>query len=405
MAGPWEAYQEQPETPSAPAGKPWLAYQEQPEKPTLMQRIAALPPARVPEWVPLIGGWQPSASGMVKGAAEQVKSATTLPGDVYAGRVDPMSDEGIRRSFEMGSTIAMPAPRQISLAKRPTPLPTAEIKAAASQGYQAATRDARAIPISSDAASAIADNVRNAIEAAAGPRPARAGAAHAEIEAITKAKDLGDILDARQNLRDMLPKGGPDQAAAVIALKEIDTGLAQGAPHIMPQVLEADANWSSAMTARTAEKAVAKAEKGGGRGRPLGTRLQETFRPLSQEPPIGLKPLEQEAMGRVAQPGFGIGALRTGAAFDPFTSTIGPILSGIGAFHNPWTLATMPAGYVSRLVYDRAMKNRAREVAELIRSRAPASMAVTGNQPTLRTLPAPIGAAPFALPALQGDYP
>lgn len=40
---------------------------------------------------------------MVKGAV----SAMALPGDVYAGRVDPMSDEGIGRAFELGGLMSL----------------------------------------------------------------------------------------------------------------------------------------------------------------------------------------------------------------------------------------------------------------------------------------------------------
>lgn len=51
--------------------------------------------------------------------AEAVRAAyeaVTLPGDVYAGRVDPMSDEGIGRAAELAGLVtlgsaAMPAPR------------------------------------------------------------------------------------------------------------------------------------------------------------------------------------------------------------------------------------------------------------------------------------------------------
>jgi hypothetical protein len=42
------------------------------------------------------------------GIVGAIKRAVTLPGDVVAGKVDPMSDEAIERSFELG-TIATPA--------------------------------------------------------------------------------------------------------------------------------------------------------------------------------------------------------------------------------------------------------------------------------------------------------
>ena len=49
-------------------------------------------------------------------AARAAYDAVTLPGDVYAGRVDPMSDEGIGRAFELAGGVtlgsaAAPVPR------------------------------------------------------------------------------------------------------------------------------------------------------------------------------------------------------------------------------------------------------------------------------------------------------
>lgn len=68
--------------------------------------------------------------------AEAVRAAyeaVTLPGDVYAGRVDPMSDEGIGRAAELAGLVtlgsaAMPAPRgalTMGAARRGDDLPPA----------------------------------------------------------------------------------------------------------------------------------------------------------------------------------------------------------------------------------------------------------------------------------------
>lgn len=43
-------------------------------------------------------------------AAKSVYGAATLPGDVYAGRVDPGSDEAIGRSFDLASALAGASP-------------------------------------------------------------------------------------------------------------------------------------------------------------------------------------------------------------------------------------------------------------------------------------------------------
>src|SRR5262249_35864751 len=73
---------------------------------------------------------------------EAGKSAATLPGDVYAGRVAPESPEGIRRAFEMASLASpMSAGRT---AMRLAPAATEEgLSAVVGRGYEG-TRELRA---------------------------------------------------------------------------------------------------------------------------------------------------------------------------------------------------------------------------------------------------------------------
>lgn len=104
-----------------------------------------------------------------------IKRAFTLPGEVYEGKVDPLSDEGIGRAFEMGATLspANPAVRSGELAVpgvknalRPPDLtpPTAEaLKAAGAAGYDAA-RD-MGVHYSSDAVARVAEAARRSMEA------------------------------------------------------------------------------------------------------------------------------------------------------------------------------------------------------------------------------------------------
>ncbi len=392
MAGPWEKYS----TPEATG--PWQRYDAQPQEPTqepglesgvtghlksLARTVASLPPARVPDWVPLIGGYQPSAASMVHGAYEGAKSGVTLPGDVYSGKVDPLSDEGIKRSMDLATTAVLPAPtRSVSLAKPAASLPVSEVKAVASQGYQAATKEGRSIPFDGTYAP---QRITDVIEAQAGPRAARAPLVHEEINTLRRAQDLGDVLDVRQNLKTQLGAGGSERVAAALAMTEVDNIIEKSAPGLMPTLKAADANWGAAARAETVQDLYTQAEKGGTRGRPMGTRLQETFRPFvkNEDAQFGFKPMEKEALGQISQPGVAMGLLRTGAAFDPTTSALGPILAGASAIHSPWALAAMPAGLASRLVYDRAMKNRVNDLAEILLSRAPASMAATGKQRVL----------------------
>src|SRR5689334_19391737 len=61
--------------------------------------------------IPLPGGgsFTPSLIGMVKGLLNAGVDAATLPGDVYAGKLDPLSDEGIGRSANLATMTALPS--------------------------------------------------------------------------------------------------------------------------------------------------------------------------------------------------------------------------------------------------------------------------------------------------------
>jgi hypothetical protein len=75
---------------------PPAASQEPQKKPW---RASVLPISEGPDGKPR---FDPSA-GLIGDLASSLKSAVTLPGDVYAGRVDPTSDEAIRRSMDMAA--------------------------------------------------------------------------------------------------------------------------------------------------------------------------------------------------------------------------------------------------------------------------------------------------------------
>lgn len=62
-------------------------------------RASVLPISEGPDGKPQLD----MSAGLIGGLAKSLKGAVTLPGDVYAGRVDPMSDEAIGRSFDMAT--------------------------------------------------------------------------------------------------------------------------------------------------------------------------------------------------------------------------------------------------------------------------------------------------------------
>lgn len=167
MANPWDA--DAIVTPSQPvAPPPWA-------QDTIVQ--AAKPAEQ--RWS---GGILPISEGpngkpqfdSNAGIVGQVKRSLTLPGDVYAGRVDPKSPEGIDRAFEMAGVFspmnpatrsggyAIPGVRQ-GMVPAKVEAPSAEaLKAASRQGYDA-VRD-MGVQYSSDAVVRHVDGLRAALE-------------------------------------------------------------------------------------------------------------------------------------------------------------------------------------------------------------------------------------------------
>lgn len=118
-----------------------------------------------------LGGLHPAVPKML----QPVVSGATLPGDVYSGKVDPRSDEAIRRSADLALT-ASPASAAMKAGERMIPgasqalrrekpaVPTSEeLRAAGSAGYD----EARAMGVDYDpgAVAQMASTVRAGLEA------------------------------------------------------------------------------------------------------------------------------------------------------------------------------------------------------------------------------------------------
>lgn len=104
MSGPWEAYQ----TPAALAPEgPWTAYQ------------AGAQTAEAPAG-PYIGSPNFRLSTILRHVFDTAKSGATLPGDVYAGRVDPTSEEGIERAADLAMFATPVAPKAVPRAAAPS---------------------------------------------------------------------------------------------------------------------------------------------------------------------------------------------------------------------------------------------------------------------------------------------
>jgi hypothetical protein len=106
------------------------------------------------------------------GILGSIKRAISLPGDVYTGKVDPMSDEGIGRSMELAG-IASPVNPAVRLGDfalgsvtrgmRKPPPPSAEaLRSASGAGYDAARN--MGVDYSSEAVGKLASGLRTGLE-------------------------------------------------------------------------------------------------------------------------------------------------------------------------------------------------------------------------------------------------
>jgi hypothetical protein len=366
--------------------------------------------------LPIIG--KPSLIGLVKGIVEDAKQAAMLPGEVYAGRINPESPEGIKRAFS-AATILSPTSRVPALAARTVKAPTtAEILDPTAAGYKTLTQEARAQPIAKEELGQIASDVKAHLNAN-GPRASTAPKTHAAIEEIKTPAvegDVADLIDAKRNLRELL--GGADKTearAAMMAIDKIDAKLGELAPDLAPRLTRLDEDYAAAMKAGEVEASVANAIKEGensGTGGNVGNKIRQAIKPLVTNAKKQREPKDPEiaAAERVTSPGPVANTLRALSAFDPTHSKLGMLLHMVTLVPSGGgSLVMAPVGMVSRMAYDRMMKSRAAQISELIRARSPMGQergAGTHIGVLKLPVPAPLkNLPPLPLPSAVGLLP
>lgn len=205
----------------------------------------------VPGQISLPGIGKPSLIGMAKG----IWSGLTLPGDVYAGKVDPLSEEGIQRSANLAGTVALgstaaPAgalgtgmvrPKAaISAAERVTP---EEVMAAGAAGKKEAQNSLVAVDPK------LVENyvTRARTELANDSKPrSLAGGVHdalSELEASAKAaREAGQPLSAsdmvgfRGTLTEFTKTPSNNSAAAGLAKSVFDKWAETALPTLAPEI-------------------------------------------------------------------------------------------------------------------------------------------------------------------------
>lgn len=351
-----------------------------------------------------IGGWQPSAAGMAKDLAGTVQSGVTLPGDVYAGKVDPLSDEGIKRSFDLASVTPLSTLPTAGVRPATAALPSAEIRGAAETSYDAIRARTRGDLIDSNYSNAVADHMRAIVEDAGGARRKLAPDTHAIIDDVVKAKDIADLVDSRKQLGKLARKGGEEGQAASVARGAIDEALG---PEITGITKTADRNYAISARAEEFERKIKNAQikaANRGSGGNEGNLIRQAVEPLTLEGAKNVSPEVLAAAQRVTKPGAGVQALRAMSGFDPFHSKLMSAITLQGM--NPLTLPTAALGAGARMGYDRILRNRARAISEALRAEAPATLVQPGYRPGgVISMPGAVGANTGILGPLVSEAP
>lgn len=385
-------------------------------------------PKDVPGQISLPGIGKPSMIGLIRGLYETGKSAATLPGDVYAGRVDPLSEEGIKRATDFAS-IVVPGGRA-AVVRRPgsAPMTTAEIKAGAGKMYDEVTEASRAAPLAAPpppkdlmapmtgvtrkveegiSGADIAQQVRKIADEPTMPRPRAAPEAWKQIDEIEKARDIGDLIDIRRNLVELTRGGGQDVAAAAAALNRLDPQIDFFLPGTTAKLRAADKSYAKAHQVADVETAVKAIGDTQMPSVSEATRLQRAFRPLLDKGRDKyMSPEARAAVKAVAKPGMGVGMLRTLGAFDPRGIWGATALGAASVPTMGKAMLLAPAAMAARAARERIMANRAQQAIEALRADAPVNMMQPGYRaPATVALPPPaISPLSYGLaPALNYD--
>lgn len=333
--------------------------------------------------LPLIG--KPSLVNMVKSILGSAKSAVTLPGDVYAGKVDPLSEEGIGRAVDMaGLATALPGtsfPSVVTRGATAAPLASKQLEEMASGGYNAIRDRARSIPLQE--APALAEDIAS-YTAKKGPTALRARDVYDEIGKIGSAEDVGQLTEIRRNLRDIVRGGGESGKAADLAINRLDFEIEKRAPGMVQPIRELDKNYAISKNAQELEQKIRDARTKAEVSGTEGTHIRNVLRgEITGGNDQFVSPGVREAIGGVVSPGGGVRALRGMSLLDP---TRHPwITAATAAATLGKSAAAAIPGYVARKGYDSIIRRRANDAVRAILEEAPANSALTpGYMPRAR---------------------
>lgn len=346
------------------------------------------------------------------------KNALTLPGDVYSGKVNPLSEEGLSRARDMAASFTPLNAGAIAKVARPMPAPTSDaLRAASAAGYDAMRNSGATY--SAEAVAALAQGMRQQAEnygilGELAPKsfsvvnrltdpPAGSVAPITGLEAARRGFiNAGkDFSNETEQLAARRFKQGLDefvQSPPTGAVVSGDAGLASSA---LP---EARGNWAAAKRSEAlttaqdnAERAAAAANSGLNEGNAIRGRVKSLLQ--SPKAIAGFSDAEKAALEEVARGtatrntlryvagilggGGGLGALQAGAAG-------GAAAAGFTATGSPWGMigAAVPplVGFMARKAENALTARSLARADETVRMNSPLYNALTGYGPSTQNL-------------------
>lgn len=373
----------------------------------------------------MVGNFIPAAAGASGSIARNLVGATGAGLGAYGAGNLATSDEA-KPYLEMAGALAGGAAgvkSAESVANRAfskaDPL-ASDIKNAATDTYKNLQAAGAAQPINQNELDNLATNLKTTLNKI-GPRQSVAPGVHSAIEEIRTpgtagTPDVADLVSARQNIKSFFqnPQPDPNKAGAAIILPQIDAAIERLSPGTMQQLKNADANYSSAMTANALDKRLASAElrsAGSNSGMNVGNKIRQNSASmlLSNKDSRGLTGAEEAALesvvrgtntqnylqkaSRVLGGGGGLG-----------TAAIGSL--GVGGAYETGhpELAALPIlGFGLRALENRSIAKQAANVSQMIRARSPYAQSIgfTPNTPLTDRNVAAL-ASLLSLPAIRG---
>lgn len=364
------------------------------------------------------------------GLVGTIKRALTLPGDVVSGKVDPRSQEGVGRAFELG-TLATPigaaarAGEGVTLnsARAPVATPTAEeLRTAGRAGYTAA-RD-MGVDLAPNSVNQMARSVMGELEQD-GLLSELAPATHSLLRRLAEEQPAGSVapfgglVAARQALNRVARQVDPvtrgptqDAAAASRAVRTIDgfleappTGsvLAGPADAASAALREANANYGAAVRSNRLDDKIEVAElraAAANSGRNIGNTLRQRVVDILANPKLRagysteeIAALEEAAMGtptrnaaRIIGNALGGGG-GIGSTFMGLAGAAGGAAAG-GTGGAVLGAAAPLVGMAARSAENSMTRNAVERAAELVRQRSPLYQSAEAAAPIVQSLPA-----------------